>query len=488
MSERKSRIEELLEPRTRPEPPPDLLDSIRQEIPERIGSGETRRRFRGAWLVAAVVVLVAGGGWLTVTLLRAPDHRTVADGSLAVRQSETFELAPAATEPAAPAEDFVEPGREQQTSTREVPARVADEFEEPLRAEPPPAPVIAQAAPRPAAESPREDSDLSFPGFSPEPPPPPPVVAPAAPGAPPPPPAPAETRDRVRVASEESLRVGAQEDAADVATAKVARETAVAATVSAPEAAEKPRPDRSEAVAEPERDHAPSWDAIREHLERGELPPAEVVDPDELISRFDYGDSRPRRSRAVSLFIEGGAARIDPIRRKTVRVGIRSAAGLRGPAATEATLLVDFDPDVVALYRRIGTDSERRPGEEAEPIEIGEIGSDRSHSWLFEVHLLPDTRLDQVMATARLRYLPPKGDVPTQIVHNLNVGHVGRHTSSRSVRTAALAGAWAELLAGIRPEISLADLTREAEDLSRLGGEPAELARLVRDTVRIIGR
>jgi hypothetical protein len=483
MSERKSRIEELLEPRKRPEPPPDLLDSIRGEIPDRIGSGETRRRFSGAWLAAAVVVLVAGGGWLTVTLLRAPDHRTVADGSLAVRQSETFEAAPPATEPTATEEDFVESGREQQASTREVRGRVAGEFEEPLRAEPPPAPVIAQSVPRPAAESAREDSDLSFPGFSPEPPPPPPVAPPAAPGAPPPPPA----RDRVRVASEESLRVGAQEDAADVATAKVARETAVAATVSAREAAEPARPAREEAVAEPERDPATSWDAIREHLERGTLPPAEMVDPDEIISRFDYGDRPPRRSRAVSLFVEGGAARIDPIRRKTVRVGIRSAAGLRGPAATEASLLVDFDPDVVALYRRIGTDAERRPGEETESVEIGEIGPDRSHSWLFEVHLLPDTRLDQVMATARLSYLPPKGEV-TEIVHNLNVGHVGRHTSSQSVRTAALAGAWAELLAGIGPEISLADLTREAEDLSRLRGEPAELARLVLDTVRIIGR
>jgi hypothetical protein len=399
-------------------------------------------------------------------------------------------MAPAATEPPAREEDFGGTGREQETSTREVRTGVAEEFEGALRSEPPPPPVIAQATPRPAVEVDREDLALSTSSFSPEKPPPP-AGAPAVPSAPPPPPASTESWESERVAREETFRTGAHEDAGEGAAAKVSEETAVAAVAtrrSVGEAVESTIVLREEAPAEPERDHATSWGTIRGHLERGVLPPPEIVDLDELISRFDYGDRLPRRSGSVSLFVEGGAARVDPIRRKMVRVGIRSVAELGEPAATRAMLLVDFDPDVVALYRRIGTDAERRPGEEPELIEIGEIGSDTARSWLFAVYLLPDTRLDQEVATARLSYVPPRGDVPLQIVHNLNIGHVGRHTSSQSVRTAALAGAWAELLAGIRPEISLADLTREAEDLGRLGGESAELARLVLDTVRIIGR
>jgi hypothetical protein len=483
MSDRKRRIEDLLETGSRPEPPPDLLDSIRREIPDQIGSGEARRSFSGAWLVAAALLLIAGGGWLTSMLLRAPDHRTVIDGGFpAEKAARPADMAPPAT---APPEivDSAAIQREQTASEEIGSTRLRSEFEGALRTAPPPRPMVADVTSGAAVEADREDSATSRSLFAPEP-----SAAlgarPVAAAPAPPPPTVAETRDEVRPAG---AALATAADQSETATAKVSGGMPAATRAQRGELVPVQSRLDEATFAEQETERQTSWETIREHLEQGELPPPETVDVDALISRFDYGDQPPRRSWTVSLFVEGGAARFDPARRKMVRIGLRAAAA-RGPVATEAMLQVEFDPEVVSLYRRVGTDVERQPGDETATIEIGAIDSETALSWLFEVHLLPDTRLDQIVATATLSYLPPDRDTPLELARSLNVGHVGRHTSSRPLRTAALAGAWAELLAGIQPDISLADLSREASDLSRMQGEAAELASLVLDTVRIIGR
>jgi hypothetical protein len=484
MSDRKSRVEDLLAPASLPKPPPDLLGAIQREIPDQIGSGETRRSFRGAWLVAAALLLVAGGGWLTSVLLRAPDHRTVTDGGVFSAEKAGEPLGRTMRETAPP--EIAESAAIEWDRTADEgvgSTGLRSELEGPVSPAPPPRPMVAEVSS--AAEPVREDFEASPSPFAPETSFASGTTTVAAAAAPPPP-AVAEI-DRDARPGSEALAADAEESVVQAATAKVAGGRAAATRAYRGEIdAVQPLEDAVPAV-EPEPEPRTSWETIREHLGQGALPPPEAVDVDALISRFDYGDRPPRRSGTVSLFVEGGAAGLDPGRRKIVRVGLR-AAPARGAVATEAMLQIDFNPEVVSLYRRIGTDVERQPGDEPATIEIGAIDSDEALSWLFEVHLLPDVRLDHVVTTASLSYLPPDGDAPLQLARSLNVGHVGRHTSSRSLRTAALAGAWAELLAGIQPDISLADLSREASDLRRMRGEPGELAGLVLETVRIIGR
>lgn len=484
MSDREQRIADALRNAPRQDPPTGLNRRIKEEIPEVIvpAGGRATRGWQG-WLVAAALVVMVGAAWLAVRLM-APES------GVPVTRIAEADLKPSSRQKDAVAEDFLaeEPAPEDATEPLNQSAASA----EPARSSP-------EQRFEPSPEQKRAQRlDIESGAVAS----PPPAPAPASP--------PAETMRKEEPSREEAqtARRRNQTTAIGAVTAPAAAD-AVAKSSSAPafrieerEQDQQVDEDALELAIAPTADELgvhfsdgerrrSEFDELRDTIFGGSLPPPGSIDVEAVIHHFDYGDKPPWRRGRVSLFIEGGAAPFSSSRWRTVRVGIRSAPA-ESIITENAVLEIGFDPGGAQFYRRFGQREIHRTADEpSATIEIGRIPPDDSQTWLFEVSLSPEARLDQTVAMATLRFETPDG---SEVVRDrsLDVGHISRtwNMTSSSLQLAAVAGTWAELLANPRSKINRIDLGQRAAALSDRKTDPEvlELTRLIEETVRLMNR
>lgn len=495
------------------EPPADLLERLRAEIPPRLELApepprSTARRLTPPWLrAAAVVVLALGGAWLlwrlSVPVLapqssvdEAPgaaeiarpafgpgDARGAADAA-AADEGVAHEEPPGDGEPDAsetrgvsggggasdakqstsggvPADRRAELEPERSQALVEDPSAaregtaVADEQAE-LAEE---AAVVGQAS---KAEGSARSAGVAGAGRSPlaSPPATPAVAAPPS---------------RVEAGN----------------LAPLAAESAVSAFV-------ETRDDRRSTFAL----HAGtgSWDLVRASLRRGELPPAAAVRVEEVVNALDDGGPPPEQGEAFRVTAEGApspfALRAGD---RLLRFGIRArTTGTAGPVAEEARVQVDFDPRVVASWRLLGYENrdleDHRYRHEAE-VDAGEIGVGHAVTALYEVRLVGEPPPGRALAHLELRYRVPGSDRFSEIERTLRVADLAPtwEEAPPSLRLAAIAAELAEQLRGGEwtEGTDLADVAARAVAVAaeRPGDErAAELADLAARAARLARR
>lgn len=471
MDDRERRLGDALRKGPAPSPPPGLNQAIKDEIPEVIPSASGSLTTRGQWwAIAAALVMMVGAGWLALNLIGsdptssttmiADRPRTVGDEALPSPTAESRKAEEAVTPkmvPQAPAEATMD---RDETAVAEIQPSLGNSADvagnERFAPAPPQPPAVASPPPpslgRQERARPQEDR----------------VETPSPPTA---------------VAIAESAAPEPQRSAASRDQAPVAGSITVEGFAPATELLQK------QMLAD-QSPPALAYEEIRDSILDGRLPARESVDVDALINHFDYGDRPPWRRGNVSVLLEGGAASFLPSHWRTVRVGIRSTRGLE-TIGRDATVVVRFDPASVALYRPVGTSTIHHADREPSfTIPLGDLPPDYAHSWLFEVKFLTEIGLDQTVAAATLEY-DASGDRAVQIERDLRVGHVASTWSSSSptLRTATLVGAWAESLSGISHGIDPVELLHHARELATAPDADesvAELTDMIDQTVRLL--
>jgi anti-sigma factor RsiW len=96
-----------------------------------------------------------------------------------------------------------------------------------------------------------------------------------------------------------------------------------------------------------------SYDAVRALLRRGLRPARASVQVAEMINAFTYTWPQPADGDAFASVLEETEAPWAPEHR-LVRIGLKARAGLRGPVADDARVVVDFNPARVLAWRLVG--------------------------------------------------------------------------------------------------------------------------------------
>lgn len=459
MNER-DRLEKALR-RPSPPPPPELARSIKDQIPEQIGSGSNRQRRTPLWLAAAAVMLLAASAGMIALLSGPPAGQPSA---VVAEQSATYSIeepAPDASElktasatadgrlddatRSTPEERIAQMAESEIALTqRDVPAAV--------EATPPPPPASARVAPATSSRELEASTQRE--------------VANLAPGV---------GRSQTSKASPE-MTAAAPQAASDVATERApARRERQAETLAFRDAME------TEGVAEADaRSTFLSFEEIASQIDAGRLPDPARVSVDAVVNAFDFGDRPPWRRGDVSVLLEGGAAPFAPGRWRTVRVALRSRPGPT-PSSTDGTLILEFNPEVVSLYRRVGEGAAFSAESTPRHFEaVGALPSDHARSWLFEVKLRPELELEREVVEATLELDREGADVRVSKV--LEVGHLSPtwRTTSTSLQLATVAAAWGEWLANPRSDLNVVELGQRADDLVRGGHDDPEIDELVR--------
>jgi len=156
-----------------------------------------------------------------------------------------------------------------------------------------------------------------------------------------------------------------------------------------------------------------AYEAARLRLRRSELPTPSSVLPEEFLNSFDYGYPNPDRS-AEAPFAAHLAAAPSPFEagHYLIRIGVqgrRSTAPDRSPDAWREVLArgvrikVDFNPNVVRSYRRLGDEAhdERDEDPRDQRRDGGEIGAGDSVTAVYDV-VLTSTASSPV--TLRIQY------------------------------------------------------------------------------------
>lgn len=484
MSDREKRLVDALRKGPRPSPPEGLNQAIKDQIPQTIPS-RSRSFMPGskAWLVAAALLVMLGTGWMAFLLIRPESPlpaTTVAERSpsaaaddLGPRSDDWSDRSEVSTQAAESADrDLKEtPAAVPEAEARNRQRKEQDKLADDLRPEPPtpPAAPVPAAAPPPAVDraeresrASRQESAVQRPGV-------PKQRRAAAPE-----PAAVATREPVG-----QISTGSRDaDDTGLEPAAVAEELVISEQTSGKVTLENGPSD------------ALSYRQIRESILEGRLPDPDSIDVQGLINHFEYGDQPPWRRGDLSLFLEGGATPFRSGLWRTVRIGIRSGSS-RDRIGDQTQLEVHFDPATVALYRRAGGTVLRQPDEEASfEIELGELGSEYSQSWLFEVRLLDEIGRDEPVARASLRYITPTRE-RMEIERSLHVGHIAPtwRTTSSSLRTATLVGRWAESMKRtptMAESVELLQRARELESTSDTEDSLDELAGLIDRTVKLL--
>jgi hypothetical protein len=206
-----------------------------------------------------------------------------------------------------------------------------------------------------------------------------------------------------------------------------------------------------------------TFPSIKKDLENGTRPSPGRIDVDALVNYFAGAPAKAPR-RAVNLEVEASPA---PIRTEgqrailrftidTARVAVAQRASTP-PIATEATIEIDFNQNVVAGYRRVGNEA----GVIAEPILLHNV----SVTGLYEVELKPKLKAKQRVATVKLRYrdlTTGREQTITRIIHGRDLAKEWSRASRRH-RLASLGAVWSENLKGAAQD---GDVARRAEELA----------------------
>jgi hypothetical protein len=213
---------------------------------------------------------------------------------------------------------------------------------------------------------------------------------------------------------------------------------------------------------------------MKSTLEKGKRPSAATVNVDALVNYF--AGPPVRAPRQVTLEVEASPAPIEAdgdhavlrftIDTPRINVGPRESTP---PAAAEARLDIEIDPKAVASFHRIGGTAPVAP----ESMLLHNL----SVTGLYELVLHPQLKAKQHVATVRLSYrsvTDGKSHVLTRKVHGSDLAGDWAHASRRH-RLASLGAVWSESLkgAGVR-----ADVAKRAEELATQEPEDARAREL----------
>jgi uncharacterized protein YegL len=360
-----------------PEPPADLLDRIRGEIPEELPVAPPTRRFgfpAAAMRIAASLILVIGAAWFAVRYAGSEKTDIAPAGDSVVTGGPASPVGPPpAPRPAGEGEQMVLRGEGAAEGER-PPAGYADAAG--IDAVPP----VAFGAPpsvRREAVSPAAKSEAAAPSSDA-------IAVTAAPFPPPPaPPAPAP-REQIQksvasaaVAHESAARSPRRQETAERGMESDARSRVVGGVIGqrimqpgiAPAPLPRPstggtaepngrpwgdvffRPYGANPFVDTEDDRfstfgidvdTASYAIVRRYLRDGHLPPPEAVRAEEIVNYFDYGDRAPARGD-FALYAEAAPSPFPPGERyAVVRFGIAArevSRAARRPAVL--TFVVD---------------------------------------------------------------------------------------------------------------------------------------------------
>ncbi|HEX4956089.1 MAG TPA: hypothetical protein VF017_22100 [Thermoanaerobaculia bacterium] len=446
-------VEDLLVSSQIPEPPADLADRIKAEIPLEITGLERSHHHRGAsWRALPAGQLV----YLAASLATLAVAGTLAWRSMEIPRGAAAVLEPVAAEKADAQNSADEPldrlGRELGEASRHLEA--ARRAHEEARAQ------AAQSIPE--APAPRAET---APGYlvpsssSPEPVAPPSspqrLAAAAAPMPAPP----------------ESALTRARQDAPAVAAEIPSRPVLVGQLGGAGYVETESEPFSVLGMAPA----GASFDRARRFLDRGLLPPREAVDIAAFVNEVELGPpSAPAPVGRLELEVEGAppvfAGRGE---RRLLRVSLR---GQGTPA--EIDVRVELNPRVVSRWHLLTQGSpESEPAALPGPESAGARGAAvRPVTALYELELAPRPMPTEILATVYLRYRERGAERPLR--------------QKRIVQLADFAPTWQEASSGMR----LASLAAElGELLRRTGGsrsaDSGELSRRARQlAVELVGR
>jgi hypothetical protein len=540
MSRTDRQLARLLRAEEPPEPPPELLETLRRDIPQlppapRYPKGKVEelhpRPFLGWMAAAASVVIALGASMLALRVAREAPPPGESAAVTAPHESAVAQAIPDGG--AAPAAPGAEP-REDLHADRDG-AQALERLRAaapvlPPAAEPPPEAEELGAVGFGAVEEPREDREAVEEGRDAATPESPlldsrrqetasSVAADELARVPSSPDSPAQA-GAARV--ERSLRLEAREEAdaaAGVETRRAgdapARPAAKVAAPSAVDASAAPQGAvggvvaggvvhraAADRLAETGSDRlstfsldvgSGSYEAVRRHLEAGRMPPAEAVRIEEIVNAFAPRDPAPaagdlaiHADGAPSPWARGAATHL-------LRVAVRARDARPGDprpgvVADAARAQVEFDPRWVSRWRLVGHEA-AAPADErfrSDPPLGGAVAAGRAVTAVYEVELRPSVPASARLALVRLRWRPAGSAAEVEAERVVRPPDLAPSwdAASRSLRLASVAARFGALLAAEDrgDGADLAELARRAEDLAaEAPGEPraGELARLV---------
>jgi Ca-activated chloride channel family protein len=177
------------------------------------------------------------------------------------------------------------------------------------------------------------------------------------------------------------------------------------------------------------------------------------------------------------------------------RVFGKELIGTLQTIARDARVQVEFRPEAVAHYRLLGYENRRMADQDfTNPyVDAGEVGAGHTVTALYEIE--PAWDRDGFLGTVRLRWVDPETNAEQELVRDIDLFSLGDdfRTASASFRLAATVAGFAEILreSPYVADYTLADIAREASDVSRLiegGDEVAEFVRLTQIASRLSGQ
>jgi hypothetical protein len=481
-----------------PKPPEGLAERIKREIPDHFTAGQTEDRNRLAssiafnMRVAASILLLISSVYVGFRLL-SPGYGLQKEAAAPAlvppaTRHQTEELARANTgtmstmtaAPAAP-QQYARLDTDHETPAD---ARPADE-----------GPVLARAGDQPTAiaSAPALDSASSSTYYSAP-------LAPAAVPAPPPPAplaaeAPVSTASIAKIAKERAADVAASEAPAEsdrreparaekteAAPMRAAAGSAVAGTAPRQEGAyfDFVRPAQANELSFGERSEVfgvstdrAAFARVKSTIERGERPTAKSVNVEAIVNYFAAAASRP--PRGIRLEVEASPALSSSGRAYIVRYTIDTPhqnvepGGSVPPAASSATVEIEFEPTVVS-HHRIGSDRGLTATEST-------LLKNVSVTTLYEVQLPANAKPRTPVATVRLHYRDVKSGREQTLTRLLRVSDISRSwaSASRRHRLASLGAVWSESLRGSANTI---DVAQRAEELANQNPHDAKAREL----------
>jgi len=151
---------------------------------------------------------------------------------------------------------------------------------------------------------------------------------------------------------------------------------------------------------------------------------------------------------------------------------VEKLTGTLQNVAEDAKVQVEFDPETVERWRLLGYANREVADRDFrdDRIDAGEVGAGESATALYEVRLRRGASGSDRVATLRLRWKSVDGREVRELARDLAVRDLGRDLArgSRDLRVAALAGLFAERLAGSPAgrEITWRELARTADALA----------------------
>ena len=212
-----------------------------------------------------------------------------------------------------------------------------------------------------------------------------------------------------------------------------------------------------------------SYEAVRRHLEAGRMPPAEAVRIEEIVNAFAYRDPAPA---AADLAVHAEGARSPWARAEgthLLRIAVRAREARPGDprpgiVADAARAQVEFDPRWVSRWRLLGHEAGALADERfrREAPLGGALAAGRAVTAVYEVELQPRVPSSARLALVRLRWRP--------------AGSADEVETERVVRPADLAPSWEAASRNLRLASVAARFGELLADADR-GAQLAELAR-----------